>query len=404
MIADLAYLLANAQEIDIIGIAPHPLVEAIWRVAPGIDGEPSAALAPIRYFTPSPQIVYGHMRETSLGSLLQRWNSSITAFDNLIVTRGDVHIGPCATYTAYVIDDLFVDCMIRLCNKDESTTVAGLMALPGLSSREPVVFWQFNEPPPELVEVIDRLTQSDKPLTMREVHCKPLDPVLIEELATTTEYTDWPGPEIKKFVHYGSLADQDFALPVAVVAIRANTPTGVAVFLKKRTPLTDRGDFGVFSLLSSRVLEEDLAIGLGIDLVDEVDDYQAFEQTWINAKKPKPFNVPVPAFFRAAQRELHVSCGLTVDQMRLKFRGFQVINHEKNSQQLCFAVFDLALLRSSTLDELRIVDSWNRGGMVRVDQERLYSDVPDELPLNRLLKARKDWLTEKVFSLPVDEV
>jgi hypothetical protein len=403
MVAELSYLLINAKEVDIFGIAPHPLLEAIRQVVPGASSEPSVALAPIRYFTPGPQMVYGHTRETSFGALLQRWNSPVTAFDNLIAIKHASQQNQHTTYTAYVIDDLFVDCLVKSRNKDDTLTIVGLMILPGLPGREPAVMWQVNNPPPDLEEVVVGLTHTDKPLIIREVHCQPLDEERIHALAQSVETTAWTGPEIKGFNPYGGLSDHDFAMPVAVVVIRANTPTGVAVFLKRRTPLTDRADFGVLSLLSARVLEEDLAISLGIDFVSEPDATRALEGTWMRANKPQPFQVPLAAFFRAAQRELHASCGLTISADRFQFRGFQVVDHERNGQQLCFAVFDLALLRSSTLDELRTIESWNRAGMIRVDQDRLYSDVPDALPLNRLLKVRREWLTERVFNRPVEE-
>ncbi|HEY1574262.1 MAG TPA: hypothetical protein VGG05_23175 [Pseudonocardiaceae bacterium] len=399
--SELAYLLLNSTRIDVLGIAPQPLIDAIRRVTSGATNDTAAVLAPITYSTPRSQIVLAHAPDALHGKLIRRWNASLIALRNILSGSPD---GPSAgPYASFAISELFLDCLVRLTSNDGGVHMVGLTVLPGPLGREQTVMWQVPTPPSTLLATFDAMLQDRKPLLIREIHCAMLDQSAV--LAVPSDgTTSWPGPRITRFLPYGiSSHDDNFLMPVAIVAIRATTPRGPIAYLKQRTLLTDHNDFGVLSLLSARVLEEDLAVALNLDLGDKQNDDDAFEKTWIMAGKPNPFTVPLDAFRNAAQRELYSSCGLHIGPDRLAFRGFQVLDHETANEQLCFAIFDCSLRRSGDQDELRDLESWNPTGMVRVDRDRLYATTPEPLPLNRLLRARSTWLTEHVFNRPVDD-
>jgi len=404
--SELAYLLINSARIEILGIASQLLLEAIRRVTSRTGQEPPVMLAPIEYYTPAPEIVMAHLSEFAFGRVTRRWKSSLTAFRTMLSGQPDGQ-GQKPSYTSFSVDELFLDCcLIRLSRNDGTYHLVGLTVLPGVLGREYTIMWQLTSPPADLLKKFDAMLATKAPLIVREVHCKTVDQDVAIKISEGSLATDWQGPEIIQFHPYGVPAgDQNFLMPVAIVAIRAVTPRGTIVYLKRRTPLTDHNDFGVLSLLSARVQEEDLDIALNINLAGKPnDDHVAFEDTWLKAGQPNPFSVPEAAFIHAAQRELYSSCGLHSTPDRLRFRGFQILDHEKTSQQFCFAIFDFALRRSDDQDELRDLELWNPAGMVRIDQDRLYAGPPDRLRLNRLLRVRSDWLTQHVFNRPVGEI
>lgn len=400
--SELAHLLVNAKSVQIIGIAPQPLLEAVRQITSRTAQEPMSALPPIAYYTPAPQIVLAHMREAAFGKVIRRWNSSMTALRNMLSGQKE-DLGTKPDYTSYSIDELFLDCIVKFFQGDGSHDIVGLTALPGELGQEHTVMWHFATPPIELLENVAGIVRARKPLKIREIHCSTIGSSDAAGISSGSRSNEWGGPVVTKFLPYGvSANDQNFLMPAAIVVIRGRTHQGTIVYLKRRTPLTDHNDFGVLSLLSARVREEDLAFALNIDMVGERnDDRDALEDTWIKAGKPSPFTIPKSAFVHAAQRELYSSCGLNARADRLNFKGFQILDHETGNQQFCFAVFDFALIRSDGRDELRDLEAWNFSGMVGIDQDRLYAKNPNELPLNRLLKLRAGWLIDNVFSHPV---
>jgi len=289
--SELAYLLINSARIEILGIAPQLLLEAIRRVTSRTGQEPPVMLAPIEYYTPAPEIVMAHLSEFAFGRVTRRWKSSLTAFRTMLSGQPDGQ-GQKPSYTSFSVGELFLDCcLIRLSRNDGTYHLVGLTVLPGVLGREYTIMWQLTSPPADLLKKFDAMLATKAPLIVREVHCKTVDQDVAIKISEGSLATDWQGPEIIQFHPYGVPAgDQNFLMPVAIVAIRAVTPRGTIVYLKRRTPLTDHNDFGVLSLLSARVQEEDLDIALNINLAGKPnDDHVAFEDTWLKAGQPNPF-------------------------------------------------------------------------------------------------------------------
>lgn len=149
-------------------------------------------------------------------------------------------------------------------------------------------------------------------------------------------------------------------------------------------------------------MEEDIATGYSVALSEKHGNDAALEDLWIAAGSPQPLSIPKSSFVRAAQRELYMSCGLDIEADRLSYCGYQVLEREDSPVQLGFAIFDVVLSRSVRNDELRTLESWSDGNMLTVALDRLYSDKFPQLPLNRLLRARPEWLKRNVIHRPME--
>jgi hypothetical protein len=154
------------------------------------------------------------------------------------------------------------------------------------------------------------------------------------------------------------------------------------------------------SLLSSRLLEEDIAGALGVPTFTDRDAQSAMDAMWKARGAGTHLAVPTEAFIRAAQRETFVACGLDLPASRFRFCGHQVLATEGGGQ-LCFAVFEVILSRRTDPDELELAEAWNPENLVRVGEALLYSGAYRDR-LNRLLSHREEWLRSAVFSRPVD--
>jgi hypothetical protein len=173
--------------------------------------------------------------------------------------------------------------------------------------------------------------------------------------------------------------------------VTAKTASGPSVVLKLRTEANSRDDFGTLSLLSERVLLEDLKPAVPV----EPDREHALDALWVAAGQPDTFEIPQDSFRRAAQRELFLSCGLDVAADRFSLRTTFLLDREGEDTYLGFYVFVLDLNRGAPIDELDHARRWNRDLRVVPFRElygRAYRDK-----LNRLLRRREGWLREHVF-------
>jgi hypothetical protein len=156
-----------------------------------------------------------------------------------------------------------------------------------------------------------------------------------------------------------------------------------------RSALTDNDDYGKFSFLSGRILEEDLAAALSIvpELMAEHED--ALYALWVAAGEPSPFVVPKEAFIGAAKRDVLVTTGLDLDKNRFRFRGMQILNREDNGLQLGFTVLTV------DLERIEVLQARQTSPMLKeVSITELYTT---DLPMNRFLTHRKEWLMSQCF-------
>ena len=265
--------------------------------------------------------------------------------------------------------------------------------------------------------MVRRLLQESRELATRQVLCSPVPRERASTINgsptthfTEDEWSNWPELKINTLVPHGTITKNNpTCLPTAICVVRSEYSSRKIVLLKKRTAASSTDDLGKLSLLSSRVLEEEVTEALGIPLAeaksadDAIDSMQVANYI-VNGVRGA-LAVPHSAFVRAAQRELFYSCGLDLTEDRFEFRGCQVIDREESREQIFFCVFEVVLFRRSAAtapeanDELRAALEWNNEKLARVPQDELY-DGDYRGRLNRLLDRREDWLKETIFSQP----
>ena len=120
---------------------------------------------------------------------------------------------------------------------------------------------------------------------MRQAECALLSQEEVEQLCTDVEASDQGSdPHILPLTGLQAYGTQAFegpsCLPVAVVVLRSAAAGDQIVLLKKRTRFTDSDSFGRLSLLSSRLLEEDVAEALGVPTFTDRDAQSAMDAMW----------------------------------------------------------------------------------------------------------------------------
>jgi hypothetical protein len=326
-----------------------------------------------------------------LGTLVQRWMAGVIGLRNWLQPR---NAGPDVAdrLTVYEFDDMYLDCILYA-RKGDVTWAATLSQLPLLTSvrdSQPealavlVASRMSAEQVAELDIYVSALADQAVQLSPRQIRC-----VSMGEKETGGRFT----PVISRISPYGRLAEGDVE-PIAVVAVRANTAVGPCVLLKERTPRNSRDDFGTLSLISERILVEDLSELVRGPLHPNQD--RALDELWIRAGQPKKFEIPERTFRKAAQRELFLTCGLDVHEDRLRLTGDCILEREDQHTFLGFFVYRLDLIRSSSNDELKAAQAWN-SDLTLVSIRDLYGRQYRPR-LNRLLRRRETWLLKTVFT------
>lgn len=394
----------SADQVDILGVLPWQCaarlieLEEIRRRA----GEAVTHPATVRYFTPARDRVILYRHSGVLGTLVQRWLAGITGLRNWLLPSSN---GPGAedSLSIYEFDDIYLECLIgtRTGDRIEVTAVTQLPIAKNSPAPESVdeatlVITQMDERQALVFQrYLDQLVRSATPLAPRKIRCKArLGPENAE-----LRYGDEFDPTVARLSSYGPPSPGDIE-PIAVVAVCASTAQGPAVILKKRTRQNSRDDFDTLSLLSERVLAEDLSpVTLSGPLDPDPD--RALDELWLRSGKPEPFVLPEDAFRSAAQRELFLCCGLDVKRERLDFRGTCLVDREDENTQLGFYVFRLDLHRSEEVDELKEAQRWN-SDLVVVPFSELFGNRR-RTSLNRLLRRRELWLRKAVFETPINK-
>ncbi len=160
---------------------------------------------------------------------------------------------------------------------------------------------------------------------------------------------------MKSLSPYGTTENSNDGItqPVAVSVLRADLPDGSCeIILKCRSVYTDTSDFGIYSLLSARIQEGDLAKGLDVTVPPGLDAATALERMWIAASSPRPFRVPIKAFLAAAQRDVFATAGLQVSPERFELVGSHFGKISDDGHRLGFVAFLVQLVRTEAEDEL----------------------------------------------------
>ncbi|MFI6067390.1 hypothetical protein ACIA47_19345 [Micromonospora sp. NPDC051227] len=383
----------DADRVDIIGVLPPHCVDrlvelhALRETAEGRGSLPSH----VRYVTPARDRVTLYRQPGVLGTLVQRWITGVAGLRNWLEPR-TTDPNRSRRLEIFQFDDMFLDCVVYSV-RDGVERAAILSQLPILTSGQvrpataisTVVASRMSTTQINDLKTYIRLLLSQAtPLTQRQIRC------------SSTENRRIGGPfvpAIRRVAAYGRLAVDDVE-PVAVVAICANTASGPCVLLKPRNLKNSRDDFRKLSLVSERILIEDMS-QYSRGSIDG-DHEKALDDLWMAANQPEPFLIPEESFRKAAQRELFVTCGLDVVSDRLSLKGTCVLDREDEATHLGFYVFRLDLLRSTGVDELKEVQAWNPE-LTLVPIADLYS-TPIRPRLNRLLTRKQDWLVDHVFS------
>ncbi len=398
-IGTLLTAMMSAEEIDIVGVMPWEctdrLIEMREHPAPSTPAwQPPA----VRYITPSRRrfASYQHGSE-ALGIVVQRLIAGETGLKNwLIPHRGEVFTR--SRLKIYEFDEIFVDCFIcvRRRGVEEVTLLSrlpGTTTLAGSTDRMPTARLIATHLPVAqsagFREYVDNLqTRSAEDVT-RQVRCRsgigrPSGP---------------DGNEFEPVVEY--LSDRGMLLagdiePTTAVAVCTITERGPAVVLKVRTRHNARDDFGMLSLVSERVLDEDFG-DPRLPAPLHADSARALEQLWISAGYPTTFTVPEKVFRNTARRELFMSCGIDVAAERLKFCGTCLIQANSHETWLGFFVYRLDLKRSATEaeDEYQRMMAWNPN-LVRVLVNDLFTQ-PNQGRLNRIMRHRENWFRREVL-------
>lgn len=385
----LAEQVVAASRVQVVGVMPELLIEALRRE---LEKTTNGHLPPLDYYTPLPEFALN--LERGLHSYARRWQAGYMGLRNLVMATdaqateqqrasGYRHFG-------FGLSALSFNCLLYLTTASGANQAFALTELLGSGARPDYLVHSLSANDPDLTAYLAGVAREGQPIRLREVRCRGIDDASPADDVQSRL-------RISQLVPLGAgIRPPNILRPVAIVVVRCQSPRGLEVVLKRRSPLTDTDDFGKLSLLSARVQESDVAAALSAAVSPSHEsDEIAFEDLWLAAGSPKPFYLPVEAFRIAAQREVGVTLGLHLDLERFEPKGFQLVQHESAAvQQLAFMVFTLELVRSGQVDELRMAMSRNVANLERVPAAEMYRD---EGQLNRLLRQRKHWLIENCF-------
>lgn len=384
-----------ADVVDILGVLPWPCAERLIELEKQRTREGLPVIHPreVRYLTPARDRITLYRHSGVLGRVVQRWVAGITGLRNWLAPLSDDR----EALRIFEFDDVFLDCIVYT-RRGRTQGVTIISQLPpvrtaaaagGADETTLVISAMPADQVDGFLEYVESLVGRSMPLAPRQVLCG-LRPEPAEPPTAGREFH----PVITGFNTQRKPVDS--VVPAVAVAICTSTPRGPAVLLKLRTPRNSRDDFGLLSLISERVLVEDLAELLTGPADPDLE--KALEDMWLRAGQPETFEVPEAAFRRAAQRDLFMSCGLDISADRLDFRGTCLLDREGENSWLGFYVYRLNLVRSPAADELAHAKGWSPD-LQTVPLRNLYA-TQTRPQLNRLLRRRDAWLREAVFSSP----
>ncbi len=402
-IDELLTAILSADQVDIVGVLPWQCARRLVELEAQRVSENKHVIQPtaVRYFTPAAERISLYRHSGIMGVLVQRWIAGVTGLRNWLRPRmedSDTH----EALSIFEFDDVYLDCLIST-GRGNAQAITILTRLPVLrplesQDQDDEATLVVTRMPSEQVEIyqqyIKRLEAQASLMTTRQILCRP-DDRLTADLRPGSEFR----PIILQLYPHRKIRPENTVSPGAIVAVCALTAHGWAVVLKRRNRRNSVEDFDTLSLISERVLDEDLPSPLAGPLC--ADHGAALDDLWLRAGQPSTFEIPEQAFRHAAQRELFLSCGLDVPDSRLQLRGTCLVERESENRYLGFFVYRLDLIRSPGFDELAHVRDWNPDlAVILIDQ---LHEPETRKHLNRLLRVRGSWLHDAVFRRPCGE-
>jgi hypothetical protein len=387
-----------ADQVDIIGIFPSQCASRLIALQAELGTQANPASLKVRYFTLSNSRIALYRDKENLGPVVRNWVAGLNEIRNWLRPCGP---GPSADsrLQIYQFNDIYLDCIVAAQTGDSLTVT--LISLPpeiytASPSDQPDTADLFIAQMPEdqvsqFVRYRDRLLSHAYLMVTRHILCRAED-----NLGRESRAGDEFKPIILKLHPHRTPTPEGAVSIGSLIAVCCNTARGDAILLKERTSRNSYDDLGKLSLLSERVLAEDMSDAVSGPL-DPSDD-RALEQLWLRSGRPTEFEVPELAFRRAAQRELFLSCGLDVPAERLKLRGACLVERETENTYLGLYIYRLDLLRDVNFDELAYAQAWD-SDLELVLMRELY-DSGTRSRLNRLLRGREGWLRQSVFVGP----
>lgn len=386
-------LILAAMRVDFIGVFPASCIPRLTELANEQHRvEPQSRPPLVHYYTPARDRITLYRHSGMLGTMVQRWMSGITGLRNWADPRRPEDSAT-ERLAIFEFDDIYIDCIIRLYdNKGESIyLISQIPAVMGGSSREDqdspplfVVSQVSADKRPGISAHLDILQARSLPLIPRQIRC-------IHDVQPSADGSFIP--TIARLAQYGRLVHEDVE-PVAVVAVCVNTAIGPCVLLKHRSRENARDDFDTLSMISERILVEDVDQLLPGPRMEGAPE--SLDSLWIRAGQPESFEIPEPSFRLALQRELFVTCGLDIRDDRFLLKGNYVLEREGEGTYLGFFIYRLDLIRSDILDELKQAVAWNPR-LTLLPIRDLYN-ASNRPRLNRLLRQREGWLRKVIFS------
>jgi hypothetical protein len=392
--------------ITILGIAPRSFVDTMQRMAKrASESERTLPWRTVTYVTPATTMVFANRGNARLGGVVQRWQSALIGIRNCIrQINSDLDRLTEAAHPVELalleVDELYLETALLFESRSGHGERMWVSVGPALTRAEAP--YLLVDPDSDLFRqlkaTIGRMRQASRPIVARQLELSPTEP----QAALTAGGSGLEvSPEIRSLQPIGATVPHPSCLPAAIVVIRSAAAGRRIVLLKKRTRFTDNDDFDRLTLVSSRLLEEDLAGALGVPIFTDRDGPAALDAMWQAVGRPEPIRVPLDAYVRAAQREVFTGCGLDITADRLVHRGFQFLDRDMPHQHLLLHVFELVLRRQLPNDELALAEQWNPDQLVRVPEDELYG-TEFRARLGRLLLTRQRWLQEAVFSQPIN--
>jgi len=393
-----------ADQVDIIGIFPSQCASRLIALQAELGTQLNLAMPKVRYFTLSNSRIALYRDKENLGPVVRNWVAGLNEIRNWLrpeQSSSSAH----SRLQIYQFNDIYLDCLVAA-QAENSLTVTLISRPPQIyavssfdqpSSADLFITEMPEDQTSQFVRYRDRLLSQAHLMVTRHILCRAEDG-LRKEPTPGDEFR----PIVLKLHPHRTLTPEGAVSVGSLIAVCCDTARGDAILLKERNSRNSYDDLGTISLLSERVLAEDMSDAISGPL-DPSDD-RALEQLWLRSGRPTEFEVPELAFRRAAQRELFLSCGLDVPAERLMLRGSCLVERETENTYLGLYIYRLDLLREVNFDELEYAQAWN-ADLKLVLMRELY-EPRTRSRLNRLLRSREGWLRNSVFvgpAFPVSE-
>lgn len=401
---ELLTIMLEADRVDIIGVLPWRCAARLIEFQRELERQRKDWRLPsVRYFTPSSARITLYRHKEILGPVVRRWVAGINGLRNWLRT-GPPNDPESPRPKIYEFDDIYLDCLIYTSAAGRGTEITLLSQLPELKADNPM------SPASDVTDLVisrmssDQLDQLDKYrqalvakahlMVPRHILCRP---------DTNQPEPQTPGSEFKPTIlrlHPAHMTYPEGTASVgALIAVCCSTARGNAILLKMRTPRNSYDDLGKLSLLSERVHAEDMSAALSGQL--NPDDDRALEELWLQAGRPRLFEIPEASFRHAAQRELFMTCGLDVPADRLEYRGACFLERDTEEKEyLGLYIYRLELMRDAVFDELAYAQSWGEDLKLVLLSEMYQPAIRRRL--HPLLREREAWIKTTVLPMRSD--